>query len=51
MAPYLLAKKLVLEAIGRKQVKMIPNIKANDSHNFLIKYILRDENAKDKTIK
>ena len=36
MAAYLFAKKLVLEAIGKKQVKMMLKTKANDSHNFLL---------------
>ena len=36
MAAYLFAKKLVLDAIGRKQVKMMFKTKANESHNFLL---------------
>ena len=40
MAPYLFAKKLVLDAIGKKQVKMMLKTKANESHNFLCKKFL-----------
>ena len=36
MAAYLFAKKLVLDAIGRKQVKMMLKTKANETHNFLM---------------
>ena len=36
IAPYLFAKKLVLDEIGKKQVKMILKTKANESHNFLV---------------
>ena len=36
MAPYLFEKKLVFDAIGKKQVKMMLKTKANDSHNFLL---------------
>lgn len=37
MAPYLFEKKLVLEAIGKKQVKMMLIINADESHKFLLK--------------
>ena len=36
MAAYLFAKKLVLDAIGKKQVKIMLKTKANESHNFLM---------------
>ena len=36
MAAYLFAKKLVLDAIGKKQVKMMLKTKANESHSFLM---------------
>ena len=36
MAAYLFAKKLVLDAIGKKQVKMMLKTKANETHNFLM---------------
>ena len=36
MAAYLFAKKLVFDAIGKKQVKMMLKTKANESHNFLM---------------
>ena len=50
IAPYLFAKKLVLDAIGKKQVKMILKTKAKDSHSLLVKYIFRDVNARTITI-
>ena len=46
MAPYLLEKKLVLEAIGRKQVKMILKVSAKESHKLFLKYVLSDDIAK-----
>ena len=46
MAPYLLEKKLVLAAIGKKQVKIMLKTRANESHNFLLKYNLSDEYAR-----
>jgi len=46
MAPYLLEKKLVLAAIGKKQVKIMLKTRANESHNFLFKYNLSDEYAR-----
>jgi hypothetical protein len=36
MAPYLFAKKLVPDAMGRKQVKMILKTNAKESHNFFL---------------
>ena len=36
IAAYLFAKKLVLDAIGKKQVKIMLKTKANESHNFLM---------------
>ena len=36
IAAYLFAKKLVLDAIGKKQVKMMLKKRANENHNFLM---------------
>ena len=36
IAAYLFAKKLVLAAIGKKQVKMMLNTKAEENHSFLV---------------
>ena len=36
IAAYLFAKKLVFDAIGKKQVKRMLKTKANESHNFLM---------------
>ena len=51
IAPYLFAKKLVPDWIGKKQEKMILKTIAKLSHNFFVTYVLNEEIAKKITIK
>jgi len=50
IAPYLFEKKLVFDAIGKKQLKIMQNDNEKKNHAFFKKKILSDENAKERTI-